>query len=239
MKETLKKLLLIFIKKKETSEVFSMTQNLKNRIITSFFLLILLFLMLINNFILTYFLIVGGIFSLLEFFKIIKIIFKDKIIKQFSYNLFFIVYIFIFCSFFLFFSSFLNLKILIFLILITCIFSDIGGYIFGKIFKGKKLTSLSPNKTFSGAFGSIILSISSFSILIYYSTKNFDWYFIIIAFTTSLFCQIGDLFFSYLKRKSLLKDTGNFLPGHGGILDRIDGILLGLPAGIISLLIIY
>jgi phosphatidate cytidylyltransferase len=230
MKETLKKLLLIFIKKKETSEVFSMTKNLKNRIITSFFLLILLFLMLINNFILTYFLIVGGIFSLLEFFKIIK---------QFSYNLFFIVYIFIFCSFFLFFSSFLNLKILIFLILITCIFSDIGGYIFGKIFKGKKLTSLSPNKTFSGAFGSIILSISSFSILIYYSTKNFDWYFIIIAFTTSLFCQIGDLFFSYLKRKSLLKDTGNFLPGHGGILDRIDGILLGLPAGTISLLIIY
>ena len=216
-----------------------MTKNLKNRIITSFFLLILLFLMLINNFILTYFLIVGGIFSLLEFFKIIKIIFKGKKIKQFFYNSFFVVYIFIFCSFVLFFSSFLNLKLLIFLILITCIFSDIGGYIFGKIFKGKKLTSLSPNKTLSGAFGSIILSISSFSILIYYSTKNFDWYFIIIAFITSLFCQIGDLFFSYLKRKSLLKDTGNFLPGHGGILDRIDGILLGLPAGIISLLIIY
>jgi phosphatidate cytidylyltransferase len=239
MKETLKKLLLILNKKKEILEVFSMTKNIKNRINTSIFLFILLFLMVINNFILAYFLIIGGILALLEFFEINKIIYKKKIIKQFFYNLLFIIYIFIFCSFFLFFSSFLNLKILIFLVLIACIFSDIGGFIFGKIFGGKKLISISPNKTFSGAFGSIIFSITIFSLSIYYLTKSFDPYLIIIGFIISLSCQIGDLFFSYLKRKSLLKDTGNFLPGHGGILDRIDGILLGLPTGLLSLLIIY
>ena len=72
-----------------------------------------------------------------------------------------------------------------------------------------------------------------------YITKNFDFYFIIVALITSISSQLGDLFFSFLKRKSSVKDTGNFLPGHGGILDRIDGILLGLPLGFLSLLLFY
>ena len=75
--------------------------------------------------------------------------------------------------------------------------------------------------------------------LTYYLTKSFDLYTIIIGCITSISCQIGDLFFSFLKRKSFLKDSGNFLPGHGGILDRIDGMLLGIPVGFLILLILY
>ena len=214
-----------------------MFKNLKKRIYTSIALLFLVFLIFINNFALCYFLIVIGLFSLLEFFKIIKIILKENKIKQFFINLLFIIYIFSFCSIFLILSSYLYLKIIIFIILLTCIASDIGGLLFGKIFKGRKLIKISPNKTISGAIGSLIFSVITASTLIYYLSKNFDPYFLIIGFIISVASQIGDLFFSFLKRKSFLKDTGNLLPGHGGILDRIDGILLGLPIGFITLLI--
>jgi len=217
--------------------LFNMFKNLKKRIYTSIALLFLVFLIFINNFALCYFLIVIGLFSLLEFFKIIKIILKENKIKQFFINLLFIIYIFSFCSIFLILSSYLYLKIIIFIILLTCIASDIGGLLFGKIFKGRKLIKISPNKTISGAIGSLIFSVITASTLIYYLSKNFDPYFLIIGFIISVASQIGDLFFSFLKRKSFLKDTGNLLPGHGGILDRIDGILLGLPIGFITLLI--
>jgi len=214
-----------------------MFKNLKKRIYTSIALLFLVFLIFINNFALCYFLIVIGLLSLLEFFKIIKIILKENKIKQFFINLLFIIYIFSFCSIFLILSSYLYLKIIIFIILLTCIASDIGGLLFGKIFKGRKLIKISPNKTISGAIGSLIFSVITASTLIYYLSKNFDPYFLIIGFIISAASQMGDLFFSFLKRKSFLKDTGNILPGHGGILDRIDGILLGLPIGFITLLI--
>ena len=125
------------------------------------------------------------------------------------------------------------------MVLLTCVASDIGGFIFGKIFKGPKLTKISPNKTISGAIGSLVFSSLFILMLIFYLTKNFDPYIIIIGCITSISCQIGDLFFSLLKRKSFLKDSGNFLPGHGGILDRIDGILLGVPVGFLTFLIFY
>ena len=80
---------------------------------------------------------------------------------------------------------------------------------------------------------------TSMLIMIYYLTKSFDLYTIIIGCIISISCQIGDLFFSFLKRKSFLKDSGNFLPGHGGILDRIDGILLGIPVGFLTFVIFY
>ena len=193
--------------------------------------------MLIEKFVLGYFLIVIGVISLLEFFNMNLIISKKNHIKQLTINLIFISFIFSFCSFFFIFSYFIHLKILIFIILSTCIASDIGGFIFGKLFKGTKLTKISPNKTISGAIGSIIFS-SSFTLLsFYYLTNNLDPFYLIIGITTSISAQCGDLFFSYLKRKSYLKDTGNFLPGHGGILDRIDGILLGLPVGFLTLLL--
>ena len=127
---------------------------------------------------------------------------------------------------------------LIFIITI-CILSDIGGYIFGKTFKGKKLTKISPNKTYSGMYGSFLLTIL-FSLIYSYSISFIDLE--IILFTSiviSAICQIGDLFISYLKRKAKLKDTGNILPGHGGLLDRIDGILFALPFGLIIINFIY
>ena len=117
------------------------------------------------------------------------------------------------------------------LILITCISTDIGGYIFGKIFKGKKLTKISPNKTYAGFIGSLILSLLvSYT---FFSNLNIDQNYLQVTIILSLVSQIGDLAISYLKRLAKIKDTGSFLPGHGGILDRIDGILLALPFGII------
>tara|TARA_B100000579_G_scaffold430626_1_gene444360 strand:+ start:1256 stop:1906 length:651 start_codon:yes stop_codon:yes gene_type:complete len=216
-----------------------MSKDLKKRIYTSILLISLLLLGFINNYIMTYFLIIISLFSIVEFNKIILIIFKKKKIKQFLFNLAFIIYIFSFCTIFVIFSSFLILKILFFIILTTCIVSDIGGFVFGKFFKGPKLTKISPNKTISGSIGSVIFSIIFILSSIYFLNKNFDLSIIVVGFITSLACQIGDLFFSFLKRKSLLKDTGNFLPGHGGILDRIDGILLGVPIGFLTLLMIY
>tara|TARA_B100001121_G_C18189873_1_gene389676 strand:- start:56 stop:430 length:375 start_codon:yes stop_codon:yes gene_type:complete len=124
-------------------------------------------------------------------------------------------------------------------LLIGCVSSDIGGYIFGKILKGPKLTNISPNKTFSGAIGSFIFSCTLFSSLIYYETKVFNLTIVIIGLIISLFCQIGDLFFSYLKRKANIKDTGNLLPGHGGLLDRFDGIFFGIPFGFIFLILLF
>ena len=213
--------------------------NLKKRIKTSLILFLILFLMLINNYFFGYCLIVIGVFSIIEFIRIISIIHKKNKIKQLSINLIFIIYIFVFSGGLLILSSFLQLKILIFLILITCIGSDIGGYIFGKFFKGPKLSKLSPNKTISGALGSLILSCVTIFFTLYYLTKNFDLLILLIGCLISISCQVGDLFFSFLKRKSNLKDTSNFLPGHGGLLDRVDGILFGLPVGFFTLIMIY
>ena len=136
----------------------------------------------------------------------------------------------------------LGLNLITFLILI-CIFSDIGGYVIGKIIGGKKLTKVSPNKTVSGSIGSFIFSLIPIIIflLIYDLTKNsefkisdheFSSIFYLCLFT-SLMCQLGDLFISYYKRKAKIKDTGSILPGHGGLLDRIDGIIFSVPSVII------
>ena len=129
-------------------------------------------------------------------------------------------------------------KIIFSIVLFSCIFSDIGGFLFGKIFKGPKLTKISPKKTISGALGSFVMcsifTISSF----YFLIKKFDLTILLIAIIISTSCQLGDLFFSYLKRKARVKDTGNFLPGHGGVLDRLDGIFLGVPIGLILILLL-
>ena len=121
---------------------------------------------------------------------------------------------------------------LIFLILI-CILTDIGGFIFGKLIGGKKLTKISPNKTYSGMFGAIIFSLL-FGYLFYYQVNILilDINIFVFIIIISLISQLGDLMVSFLKRKAKMKDTGSILPGHGGILDRIDGILLAIPVGI-------
>src|SRR6056300_1142652 len=112
-----------------------------------------------------------------------------------------------------------------------CFFTDIGGYIFGKIIGGKKLTSISPNKTISGTIGSFIFSLIPLILFsnLNYPNLEFGINNLIFCLTISLISQIGDLSISYLKRKTNIKDTGNILPGHGGMLDRLDGIIFALP----------
>mgnify|MGYP006091963469 CR=1 FL=1 len=125
---------------------------------------------------------------------------------------------------------------ILFWILISTFLSDIGGYIFGKIFKGKKLTKISPNKTYSGSIGSVILSCLSLPLLnllqIFFSNKlliNFlKLDFLVLTILISFVCQLGDLFVSFWKRKIKIKNISNILPGHGGILDRIDGLIFVL-----------
>ena len=121
----------------------------------------------------------------------------------------------------------------------ACIFSDVGGYITGKTLKGPKLSKISPNKTISGSIGSLVLSSITFSISTFFFTETFSIIILIVGAVTSIACQIGDLFFSYLKRKAKIKDSGNFLPGHGGILDRLDGIFFGIPIGLIVITFLY
>ena len=212
--------------------------NLKKRVNTSFLLFFLIFLIFNYNYILVYSLIILGVISIIEFFTLIKKILYNKIFAFFV-NSFFTLYISFFCFMFLFFSNILQLKIILFSLLLGCVASDIGGFVFGKLFKGPKLTKISPNKTISGAIGSIIFTSLTVSISLYYFTKNFNYLILIICIITSVASQIGDLFFSFLKRKAKVKDTGDFLPGHGGILDRLDGILLGVPIGIFFLSILY
>ncbi len=216
-----------------------MSNNLKKRMYTSMGLILLLTLMFFNIYILAYFLMIIGVFSILEFASMNKKIFKDEIYKSIFLDILFFSYIFFVLSAFFILSFFSHLKILIFIILLTCIASDIGGFIFGKLLKGPKLTKISPQKTISGSLGSIILSTVILSILIYYFTNSFEINIFIVGLITSITCQLGDLFFSLLKRKSKIKDTGNILPGHGGVLDRVDGILLGLPLGFIIMVIVY
>lgn len=216
-----------------------MQNNLKKRIYTSVGLIFLLMLMFLNIYILAYFLMIIGIFSIIEFSKMIKQIQKNKLYLSIILNLIFIHYVFLIFSGYFLLSFFLHLKILLFIILITCISSDLGGYTFGKIIKGPKLTKISPQKTISGALGSIIFSIILLTSLTFYFTKKFEISIILIGLFISMFCQLGDLFFSFLKRKSKVKDTGNILPGHGGVLDRIDGILLGVPLGLLIMILAY
>jgi phosphatidate cytidylyltransferase len=116
--------------------------------------------------------------------------------------------------------------------------SDIGGIVFGKFFKGKKLTKISPNKTISGSIGSFVFSIS---LIPFFYKSQIDQNFINILLITiiiSLTTQLGDLFISLLKRKAKVKDTSDLLPGHGGVLDRIDGIIFAIPLGIYLFIVI-
>ena len=214
------------------------SQNLKERFLTSFFLIALIVLFTKYDFFLVYALIVLGVLSVIEFLDITKKITANKLYLLIS-NLSFVSYIFTFCFLFIFFFKFVQLKILLIILLLVCIASDIGGYIFGKIFKGPKLSKISPNKTVAGAIGSLLLSSLVILLLFYFINEKLNYLTIVVAMITSIFCQLGDLFFSFLKRKANLKNTGNFLPGHGGVLDRLDSILLGIPTGLFSFIIFF
>jgi phosphatidate cytidylyltransferase len=212
-----------------------MSSNLIKRIITSFFLLSLLILMFFFSYILLISLLIISIISWIEFNSLISKIFKNKNFKdnifKFGYKMISLLYLFLIVFLILHIQSNVpELRVLIFYSILVSIMSDIGGLTVGKIFKGKKLTKISPNKTISGSVGSIIFSL----ILIPFFVEIVDLTYhelFIATFLISLTSQTGDIFISYLKRKAKVKDTSNILPGHGGLLDRIDGIIFAIPVG--------
>ena len=214
-----------------------MTVELKKRIITSFFLISLLVLMFSYNYILLISLIIIAIISWIEFYFLISKIFNKKnlknIILKFLYKSISLIF-FLSVAILIILIEALKpeLKFFVFFSLLVSISSDIGGLIFGKIFKGKKLTKISPNKTISGSFGSFILSLSLIPILQFFiiipEIDNLVLITLLISFTS----QVGDLSISFIKRKAKVKNTSDLLPGHGGVLDRIDGIVFAIPVGL-------
>ncbi len=122
-----------------------------------------------------------------------------------------------------------------FFIILICISTDIGGYLFGKVLKGPKLTKISPNKTYAGVIGSFLLSLiimfclDSFNTYFKYNLQKFEFNYFLFVLIISSVSQIGDIIVSYFKRLSKIKDTGKLIPGHGGILDRIDGMIFAYP----------
>ncbi len=201
-----------------------MTLNLLNRILTSIILLIILYIFLFfNKFLWLYLLILISFISFNEFNTLIKKIYKKKIKISKFYNFLSLIYLFFFI--YAAYDYYKSLSLLI--ILSVCILSDTGGYLFGKSIGGKKLTKISPNKTISGSIGSFLCSL--FTIIIFDSLQQDIFVSIFLCLFLSLICQLGDLFISYYKRKAKVKDTGSFLPGHGGLLDRIDGFIFVLP----------
>ena len=207
-----------------------MTELFK-RSFTSIPLLLILYLSISYQLMLFFLLITISFLVLVEMFNLIKNIFNQKKHKIFLFNSITIFYLICFITqLYLFFNLNYNNKIYFIFFLAICIATDIGGYVFGNLFKGKKLIKISPNKTYSGLIGSYVLS--SLVFLYFYYQLKFSYSFLIFAFLVSSISQIGDLFISYLKRKANVKNTGNLLPGHGGILDRIDGIIFAIPFGI-------
>ena len=126
------------------------------------------------------------------------------------------------------------------LVIIICVSTDIGGYIFGNIFKGPKLTKISPKKTYSGVIGSFLLSLIFTNLFLDFlsnvETFEFTKKMFLFILLISLVSQIGDIIISYFKRKSKKKDTGTIIPGHGGILDRIDGMIFAIPFAYVFIL---
>ena len=218
-----------------------MKSELLKRSISSLFLMSLVFLSaLINDYIFLSILFIVVILSWIEWIKVIEKI-RFKKIYRIIHIVLFLMYLLM--AFIICFNVFVIDKYFFLTILMICVFSDIGGYVFGKTFGGKKLTKISPNKTISGSIGSFILSyIGFFVIYLYFGDLLFVRLqieaLVFIPFFISLICQLGDLFISYFKRKAKIKNTGNLIPGHGGLLDRIDGSIFALPIGfiIISLL---
>lgn len=206
--------------------------ELIKRILTSIILLFFFVLSMYSISILTFFLIFCFYQMFYETFYILKKNIKINI-KLFILSIIVLIYFFFLINFIWLSLSEENNqnKLILFFVITITISSDIGGYVFGKLFKGKKLTKLSPKKTYSGMLGSYVLAII-FSYIIFVKYISLTDI-IIYSFIISSSSQIGDIFFSYLKRNAKIKDSGNILPGHGGLLDRFDGIVLALPIGVL------
>ena len=215
-----------------------MSAELEKRIITSIILfLIAIFCILIHKFVFVLILIVTLFVCFNEWRNINYKYFKKKQHNNWKY--FFVqfvglVYLFIFLGTSIALRGNNSESITFFIIILCiCIFSDIGGYVFGKVIGGRKLIKISPNKTISGSLGSFIFSILP---ALLFNLQNYTGVFfevlsinIALCLIVSLVCQLGDLLISYFKRLNKVKDTGTILPGHGGLLDRIDGLIFAIP----------
>ena len=218
-----------------------MNNELIKRSLTSIVLILILVSMFISSTMMISIILIVSFITFFEFNRLIFKIIKKRILKfLISSSILLYLFVFVFIAFFVESIQFSNpeYKMFIFYSIIICVNTDLGGYIFGKIFKGKKLTKISPNKTISGTIGSFICSL--FAIPVFITDLNHINLnlLILITLVISFVSQLGDLFVSYLKRLAKVKDTGNILPGHGGILDRIDGIIFAVPIGFFLLNII-
>jgi len=220
-----------------------MNSNIKKRILTSILLIFLLIGMIYYSYIMIVSLIVIAVISWIEFYTLILKIFKKNILKEKFFRFFYKALSLFYLSglvylIFAIISVHSNLKIYLLYSVLVAILSDIGGLVCGKIFKGKKLTKLSPNKTISGSIGSFIFSILLIPFFYKGEIDQSLLNILLITIIISLTSQLGDLFISFLKRKAKVKDTSNLLPGHGGVLDRIDGIIFAIPLGIFLFIVI-
>ena len=191
------------------------------------------------------FLIIKGSIFFIFFLSILFLVTSYEWVKMSKKN-FLLKFLGIIFLFFSFYTAFEirgdeNFKDFLFIITI-CISTDIGGYIFGKVFKGPKLTKISPKKTYAGVFGGFLLSLIAGSVFNNYLYKdqkifNEDLFLFVLILFISLISQVGDLIISYFKRLAKIKDTGKIIPGHGGILDRIDGLIFAVPISYLFIII--
>ena len=214
-----------------------MSDELRKRIFTSVLLVLLLIAMSFYSFVMITSLVVISIILWIEFYALIsKILHKNKFmdkVLRFLYKAMSLLYLLLLVCFLVVVETYYpNLKLYLIYSVLTAILSDIGGLVFGKIFKGKKLTKISPNKTISGSIGSFIFSLLLIPFF-YQELMIFSIFsLVLITLMTSLISQLGDLFISYLKREAKVKDTSDLLPGHGGFLDRLDGVIFSIPFGV-------
>ena len=199
-----------------------MKQELTKRILSSIILIPI-----------TFFFIIKGSFLFILFILSCFLVATYEwhmISKKKTYSLF--GFIFLFLSFYTIYKLRIDLnKYWFFLfIVIICVSTDIGGYVFGKWLKGPKLTKFSPNKTYAGMFGGYLLSILSSNIFTnFYLIEEISIKWFIFVILISTISQLGDIIISFFKRLSKIKDTGKIIPGHGGLLDRIDGMIFAFP----------
>ena len=192
-------------------------KELQKRIFSSIILLpLVLFFILAGSFYLIFFTIICFFVSIYEWNKMVK-----KIELKFLGTLFLIF------SFYTFYE--ISISYLWIFVLLVCVSTDIGGYVFGKLFKGPKLTKISPNKTYSGMIGGYLLSLIFLSFFMNWINRTVDMEWFVVTILISTVSQVGDIIISYFKRISKIKDTGKIIPGHGGLLDRIDGMIFAFP----------
>ena len=215
-----------------------MNLELKKRIVTSILLLFLLYLMINYSYILIISLIIISVVTWIEFNSLIYKVFKKNKKKNLIIKFLFKLLSLIYLSSLVFLILYIeteqtHLKICLIYSILVSIVTDMGGLLIGRTIKGKKLTKISPKKTISGSIGSFLFSLVLVSIFYNEFLEYNLLYFIIITLLISLTSQVGDILISYLKRRAKVKDTSDILPGHGGFLDRIDGIIFALPIGIL------